>query len=226
MGQRWSRLWPQRVFADPVEVELVAIGLIRTTADDLPQRGHRSVAHLEGWLSGLDAEGRDGSMRVLAEVLACRAAYLVVETCGGDIATAKAKLGQEAADAAEAARLADIPRPAEPTALALTWLGVGALEAAGARSVQVLLDAEHGEWFAGRWDRFVGAGNAGRAHELLLALARIVVASLGCLLEADPARMTAHLDGWAADVFRSGAGVSWWVPDHPGRLSAEDDSTQ
>ncbi|WP_055589690.1 hypothetical protein [Peterkaempfera griseoplana] len=226
MVQHWSRVWPQRVFADPVEVELAAVGLARIVSDGMPQARRRSRKHLDGWLSGFATEGRDAAMRLLAEVLACQAAHAVLDACGGDTATAKAQLGQAAADASDAARLAGIPCPARPTGLALTWLWVEAIEATGAQVPPVLLDAESAEWFAGRWDRFVGTRDTGRAHELLLTLAGIMVAALGRLLDAKPARVAARLDEWAAEVFRRGGGTAWGVPDDPRGLSPAPDGPQ
>ncbi|WP_354644601.1 hypothetical protein [Kitasatospora camelliae] len=231
MGERWAG--PESSWEPgPVGVgllRLAAAGLL--AADGRPAQedaaGDRDGrALLQGWLSGPEDPGDEGILAVVAW-LARRAATLIVETHGGDPVEAKAWLG----DRAETVRADGGPFPAEPTALALTWLAVDAIEPEDQLPHAVPPargDAGPGRGarcFADRCEQFIRPHDPARdACALALTTARIGATALLAATSADHGRIRSWLDEQAARALPPTRSVPAWIPRHPGALTEHDTS--
>ncbi|MFF2548354.1 hypothetical protein ACFVUY_38155 [Kitasatospora sp. NPDC058063] len=213
---------------DKLGAQLVALGLIRATADGMlpdpaataDERFRRCAELVETWVGGPSA-GERGELRAplltLLDVLARTSALYLVVALGDSTEEAEKWLAEQSAKAGDDARRAGDDHPAGPLALALTWLHVEALAEGepDTEEERERLDRERIERHAGRCDRYVREEHVTQdAYTLVLTTARLAATILVRLAGDDRAVVEKELDDQAAQLLdgHTRSEVPAWVP--------------
>ncbi|MFD4535600.1 hypothetical protein ACFWNL_18170 [Kitasatospora sp. NPDC058397] len=213
---------------DQLGAQLVALGLIRATADGMlpdpaataDEQLRRCAELVETWVGGPSA-GERGELRApllsLLDVLARTSALYLVVALGDSTEEAEKWLAEQSAKAGDDARRAGDDYPAGPLALALTWLHVEALAEGEPDTVEERkrLDRERTERHASRCDSYVREEHVQQdAYTLVLTTARIAATVLVRLAGEDRAAVEKELDAQAAALLdgHTRSEVPEWVP--------------
>ncbi|MFD9593105.1 hypothetical protein ACFWA9_10145 [Kitasatospora sp. NPDC059973] len=213
---------------DALGADLVALGLIRATADAMlpnptatdEQQFRRCAELVEGWVGGPDA-GVRGELRepllALLDVLARRAALYLVVALDDDPENAATWLAEQSVKARQAAREDGDSYPSAPAALALVGLHVESLAQGGMQLTKEELDnfaRDRAERHRAYCDRYVREDHVAQdAYGLVLSTGRVAATVLVHLAGSDRAAVEKELDEQAAALLdEHDAEVPAWVP--------------
>ena len=223
---------------DELGAELVAVGLIRATADQLlgtiseEEHVRRCLDLVAGWIGDPegDRELREPLLLVLDALARCAASYLVKDQ--GSTQSAETWLAEQSVKAGAAAREAGDPHPAAPVSLAQARLHVEARAAAatGAATDEELdlLETERYERHAGRCDLYVrGESIEQDAYKLIINGSRLAATVLVHLTGRDRALVEQQLDSQVTHLIASAESeVPSWVPSDPGKLTVQAEGAE